>query len=380
MRRFARLRKDAVVSYKESVKEIENLSPLFKAGKNTIEDLDVYLKREYGSLNSVETQLDASSEKLDKIIEHCQSRISELESTIARQEEALDDLNSELENTDPVYRYTDRKGNERERPNFDYLNLERKIYEKSNKIAANYARLEIVANELDGYLDIDCQLSDVKTEIINREVVIQEAINDLTYLRTEYDRLNIDVIDEAIIVEKKLSSIIGIVDLYLGLKIENQYLDDKNRIFRTKEHINTNSEFVRNRYEYQTDHLGRTVSVSGQLYLPPKTSRKMEDISVMWEGHKLKSDDRGHIIGHQFGGSDSAENLFPQDMNINRNEYAAFENQLRGYLEDEKDVYVSFSLRYSDDSKRPDSLIVFYSVDGKKMFKQFTNAPQENVA
>jgi DNA/RNA endonuclease G (NUC1) len=72
-----------------------------------------------------------------------------------------------------------------------------------------------------------------------------------------------------------------------------------------------------------------------------------------YDGQNYKdTDDRGHLIGHQFGGSDRLENLIPQDAKINENDFRFFEAELAKAVSDGKEVYVVIEPVYEDDTNR----------------------------
>ena len=96
----------------------------------------------------------------------------------------------------------------------------------------------------------------------------------------------------------------------------------------------------------------------------------LEDIG---KGFEKETDDRGHLIGDQFGGSNGLENMIPQDANINRITFKNFENQLAKEVKANKDVQVKIDLIYKGDSRRPEALVVTYSIDGKKSMEIFKN-------
>ena len=59
----------------------------------------------------------------------------------------------------------------------------------------------------------------------------------------------------------------------------------------------------------------------------------MEDIG---KGDQKETDDRGHLIGDQFNGSNGMENMIPQDSDINRKDYKHWKRNLQKKLQQEK--------------------------------------------
>lgn len=136
-----------------------------------------------------------------------------------------------------------------------------------------------------------------------------------------------------------------------------------------------NNEYVINGYKYETDDKGRITSASGKLHmkeregkLPIKDSK--HDIG---KGDEKETDDRGHLIGDQFDGSNGLENMVPQDSKINQNDFRSFENQLADKVKAGSDVGVKIEPVYDSNSHRPDAIAVSYSIDGKQGTRVFPN-------
>ena len=58
---------------------------------------------------------------------------------------------------------------------------------------------------------------------------------------------------------------------------------------------------------------------------------------------------------------------------MNRGEYKKMENMLADAVVENKDVQVSYDLKYSDDPMRPDYITVKYSIDGEYGERTFDN-------
>lgn len=91
------------------------------------------------------------------------------------------------------------------------------------------------------------------------------------------------------------------------------------------------------------------------------------------KGDEKDDDDRGHLIGDQFDGSNGMENIVAQNKDVNQGAYRKFENQLADKVRAGSDVRVSIRPEYSGDSHRPDALVVNYSIDGKQGMRIFPN-------
>lgn len=100
-----------------------------------------------------------------------------------------------------------------------------------------------------------------------------------------------------------------------SLKIDRQsgrkeYFDDNGNKYREGDCLLPNAKFEVNGYKYKTDDKGRIVCAEGQLRMKESDyDRKMENVRKIEGQDYQDGDDRGHLIAHQFGGSDRLENL-----------------------------------------------------------------------
>lgn len=160
---------------------------------------------------------------------------------------------------------------------------------------------------------------------------------------------------------------------------EAHYYDDNNNLYRHNKELLPDTQYELNQYVYQTDCLGRIISVEGKLHLKEREGRlyirdTMEDIG---KGDQREGDDRGHIIGDQFDGVNGLENMIPQDADINRNAYKNLENELAREVKSGKEVYVAIEPIYEGTSRRPTSIAVTYSIDGNTNIRIFQNGKGE---
>lgn len=119
------------------------------------------------------------------------------------------------------------------------------------------------------------------------------------------------------------------------------------------------------------------MSVKGKLTLAPKHDRAMEDMNVVGKGDQMKTDDRGHLIGHRFNGSDRLENLVPQDAKINQGKYKRLEDYLAEQVDKGHDVYVDIRPYYPPDSRRPYCIVYRYTINGETKTRLFPNTSEE---
>ena len=156
------------------------------------------------------------------------------------------------------------------------------------------------------------------------------------------------------------------------------YLDDNGKMYREGDQLLPNNTFEMNEYQYKTDALGRQISASGKLRMrDPDYVRNMEKTRGLPNQEYKPSDHEGHLIGHQFGGSDKLENLVPMDGQLNQGDYAKLEGTLADAVRNGADVRLTVEPRYKGDSTRPFEFKVSYSIDGERDVVVFKNGSEE---
>jgi len=157
----------------------------------------------------------------------------------------------------------------------------------------------------------------------------------------------------------------------IGVK---EYYDDNGIKYREGDSLLPNIQFEVRGYKYETDDQGRVVSAEGQLRMrDPSYDRDMEEVREM-DGQEYKpTDDRGHLIGHQFDGSDRLENLVPMDAKLNQGDFLKLEKTLADAVKDGADVRLKVEPIYEGASTRPSEFRVTYSIDGDKDAVVFKN-------
>lgn len=157
------------------------------------------------------------------------------------------------------------------------------------------------------------------------------------------------------------------------------YYDDNGKLYRVENELAPNTEYEINGYKYKTDEKGRIISAEGTLHMKDREGRLpiKDSLDDIGKGDQKDGDDRGHLIGDQFDGSNGLENMIPQDADINRNDYKNFENELAKEVKDGKDVHVKVEPVYDDDSRRPVAIVVTYSIDGEESIRVFPNGQEE---
>lgn len=143
-----------------------------------------------------------------------------------------------------------------------------------------------------------------------------------------------------------------------------------------------NTKYLINNVEYLTDDLGRVIKAKSKITSSNISGKKYRDSNVQRQMSTLKgsipSDDAGHLIGNQFGGSSNMINLVPMSSSINRQggAFAKIEQQLSKALKDHKDVEIEIILKYPtkpNGTQRPEWFEVTYYIDGVKNVELLKN-------
>ena len=162
---------------------------------------------------------------------------------------------------------------------------------------------------------------------------------------------------------------------------DTYYYDDNGKLYRVGKELTINSEYEINGYKYKTDQKGRIVSAEGTLHLKNRKGRLpiQDSIEDIGKGDQKDGDDRGHLIGDQFDGSNGLENMVPQNADINQKDYRYFENELANEVRNKKEVKVSIEPIYKGDSHRPVAIVVTYSIEGNESVRFFPNEKERSV-
>lgn len=165
------------------------------------------------------------------------------------------------------------------------------------------------------------------------------------------------------------------VDEYNNSEKAVIYKDDNGNTYRIGKKLCSNSQYEINGYTYKTDNQGRIISAEGTLHLKDREGRLIikDSIDDIGKGNQKETDDRGHLIGDQFDGSNGLENMIAQDANINHNDFKNLENGLAKEVKDGKEVYVKIEPIYDDDSKRPVAIVYTYTINGNTTMRVFPN-------
>lgn len=160
---------------------------------------------------------------------------------------------------------------------------------------------------------------------------------------------------------------------------KKHYYDDNGSLYRVDNELLPNNRYEINGYKYGTDERGRIASAEGELHLKNREGRLpiRDSIEDIGKGDQKETDDRGHLIGDQFDGSNGLENMVPQDAEVNRNDFKNFENQLAEEVRNGKSVSVKIEPLYDSDSRRPGDIGVSYNINGKEDVRIFPNSKED---
>ena len=123
-------------------------------------------------------------------------------------------------------------------------------------------------------------------------------------------------------------------------------------------HVLPNTKYVVNGYTYQSDEDGRIIHAEGLLKVK---NGERASLNAQVDGMGA-SDQRGHIIADVLGGSNQNDNLVAQLQTINQGRYKILENDLASMIDSGHSVYGDYSITYPDNSKRPSSITVNYTI------------------
>ena len=125
--------------------------------------------------------------------------------------------------------------------------------------------------------------------------------------------------------------------------------------------LKPNEHYESNQYYYETDRHGRIKHCEGTLRLEEGKRYNNHQTHAGGESRR-ETDEGGHLIAHQFGGSGRIDNLVPMDFELNHGEYRKMEEDWEHVLKEKGTVDVKIKCIYSDDSDRPSAFIVKYKV------------------
>ena len=422
-----------VTAIKEVAEELSCFDNRFNSGISCVEDLLQYLSQLGEKVNELSGNLQDSAVSLLEKKEKTENDIQELRSKLEQLHDELNNVENQLANTDEFIENPSQNETPVEIPNLKYLSLQSRASSIRLKLTKTEQYITILQNKLEYIRSLNAQLNSYQNECKTDYAKINGCSSKCREIITNLTDLRNDSIKKSEEAAEKLETICQIIEEYQSLKIvyddslafdpleklaieslinfgsmliskmqkntsnkksgknrtprENdndkpyreeikQKTDDKGRSYRAGDNLNANNTFVRNGYQYTTDSRGRVVSASGTLNINEEgqANRRMSDsIEIIGKGHQKVTDDRGHLIGHQFNGSDSLENLVPQNAKINQGNFRRLEDHLAKLVKSGYNVTANVVPIYSQQSHRPDAIFYFYTVNDNAFTVLFPN-------
>ena len=425
MSKASRVSLPSVNIFKSSVDKLVSFSHNLPDAKVELDDL----LNQLTILENTARESITNLEKTKKIIE---AKIQKIKNLLSDMYGTRDDLQNQIEivedELDSVPEYLiryDNDGYPYEVDNPVYLGLQRKLSSLESRLSKIEQKIIQTENRLDKALIISHDVSDTMSSLGEAVISLVQEKNECRQLISDVDDIyrftrqdgeyvigklsQIEAaIEEYIAVNMKLDnslaynrqsniSVNQMINLNINIAIdksqrneiididlepteqqikEKEYLDDNGNIYRIGDELVRNSSYQINGYKYETDTHGRIKSASGKLIVVDTQEyvRKMDDdISIIGKGYELETDDRGHVIGHQFNGSDGMENMIPQDMHINRSDYKLLETKLANHVKEGNDVNINIIPYYDPESRRPICIFYFYKINGVAHTMLFPN-------
>jgi hypothetical protein len=156
--------------------------------------------------------------------------------------------------------------------------------------------------------------------------------------------------------------------------VESEVVDQRIEVDDSEElkfgHLEPNTTYVKNGYEFHTDSKGRVDFVFGEL-VRKDGLRSTHQTEVGKEG--LEGDEGGHLIGTRFDGPPDGFNLVPQNSNLNRAAWKSMEDQWAKALDGGQKVTIAATPVYLDDVSRPIGFDTVYSIDDEWTTKSYYN-------
>lgn len=153
-----------------------------------------------------------------------------------------------------------------------------------------------------------------------------------------------------------------------------EYRDDNGKLFRKGNELLPNNEYVENGYDYRTDSKERIKSAEGQLHLSKEPRKQISDsMETIGKGDQKEDDQKGHLFADRFGGGNGLENIVAMDGKVNQSDYKRIENTCAKALESGHEVHLKVVPKYEENSSRPTSFRITYTIDGEKTVTTIKN-------
>ena len=425
----AKVSQHAIVCFKTKVDEAMGLAEKTKNSANCIRSVTSVIDDYISSLNSSSEKLKDSQSVVRKKINALEEKLGELSVQLYALEVQLSDLKDEMCITPSSLVYTDADGNSHEEENPEYMSLcaqadsvQKQCAEVEKEIADYRYRLghaqslrTQIASQIESHSGIvfslgkkkaDClnfieKLEAIKNSDAHKCAVAHEKLLKIEQVIKDYQAIIFEYMNSIAYNGAPNVSADQLVGINISVNINRtttnaditdnnqtirKLVDDDGKLYRVGDDLLKDNTFRINGYEYKTDHQGRTISASGKLSINPngQDDRNMRDkIDIIGKGderyadNEYGADDRGHLIGHQFNGSDRMENLVPQNWKINRGCFRELEDSLAKEVKEGKNVTVSVIPFYGGNSRRPDGIFYFYNIEGISHIVLFPNEMED---
>lgn len=419
---YAKVSQAAVANFKTAVSSAREVGGKFCGALDCLQQISQYAQNQASRLHEVIPLLNNARSTVQKKIAQIEAHIAQLTAIINDLQAELDAVEAEIAVTPASFTRQDSEGNayEVENPAYtalcaqaDALRNEIAKVEKERSAEENHLHCaQAVLNKIDDHHATICEEIDT---IEQRSQECMKMISDVESIRTRnaqqtenaYELLEKieQIISEYIAIKMQIETTIAydrqssvsaakLADVYAGEDWADKVAshnpdnsatcatDDNGKPYRVGDNLIANNKFQINGYEYETDNQGRTIVASGKLQINElgQQNRSMDDaMRIVGKGYQLDVDDRGHLIGHQFNGSDRMENLVPQDSRINRRSFKELEDSLASQVKAEREVYVSVIPFYGADTRRPAGIFYLYKIDGVSQIALFPNMVEEEI-
>lgn len=160
-----------------------------------------------------------------------------------------------------------------------------------------------------------------------------------------------------------------LLQLGTGASAKTCLTDATGNIFKVDGELLPNIKYILKGITYETDELGRIVKVTF-TQLTKKNHARLPIENTMEEigrGFQKVGDDRGHLIGDQFGGDNTLANIVPMNYRLNRGAYKEMETKWAEAIVNGENVSGTIEILYDAASFRPSSFEIAYSI-GSKLF------------
>lgn len=158
---------------------------------------------------------------------------------------------------------------------------------------------------------------------------------------------------------------------HLSVENASKVFDDKGKpIFQNGIRI-PNNKYELNGYQYTTDNQGRIAKVEGRITIPQDKVPRRPNLPEIKDAKT--TDDKGHMVAHEFGGADNEGNLVPMNAELNRHgDYRKWERKIGQAARNGKNVDVTIECEYGENA-RPVSFFVTTNIDGEITERTFLN-------